>query len=89
MLNLVRRFVPRTFERAISRQMEIGQRARLFGTLAPLVPAVEDMFDGPASLAEFKANGEEFLHIYKNTADSNQTKRCSMSAAESEEKQYR
>jgi SAM-dependent methyltransferase len=24
------------------------------------------MFDGTASLAEFKANGEEFLHIYKN-----------------------
>jgi SAM-dependent methyltransferase len=66
MLNLVRRLVPRAVKRAISRQIEIRQRVRLFGTLAPLVPAVEDMFDGPASLAEFKANGEEFLHIYKN-----------------------
>jgi SAM-dependent methyltransferase len=38
----------------------------LFGPLAPLVPAVEDMFDGPQNLEEFKANGEEFLGIYKD-----------------------
>lgn len=30
-----------------------------------MVPAVEDMFDGPGSLEEFKSNGDEFLNIYK------------------------
>ena len=30
-----------------------------------MVPPVEEMFDGPGSLKEFKANGEEFLNIYK------------------------
>ena len=38
---------------------------RLFGTLAPLVPNAEDMIDGPQSLEEFKANGDEFLTLYK------------------------
>jgi SAM-dependent methyltransferase len=42
------------------------RKVRLFGALAPLVPPVAEMFDGPASLEEFKANGEEFLDIYKN-----------------------
>jgi ubiquinone/menaquinone biosynthesis C-methylase UbiE len=41
-------------------------KKRLFGALAPLVPDVEDMFDGPATLEEFKANGDEFLRIYKD-----------------------
>jgi hypothetical protein len=42
------------------------EAARLFGTLAPLVPKVEQMFDGPQSLEVFKANGEEFFTIYTN-----------------------
>ena len=40
-------------------------KANLFGDLAPLVPSIEQMFDGPQSLEEFKTNGEEFLKIYK------------------------
>src|SRR5262249_15616564 len=41
-------------------------KARLFGDLATFVPPVEMMFDGPASLEEFKSNGEEFLKIYRD-----------------------
>jgi ubiquinone/menaquinone biosynthesis C-methylase UbiE len=41
-------------------------KTRLFGTLSPLVPAVKDMFDGPADLQVFRDNGEEFLRIYKD-----------------------
>ncbi|MEA2165456.1 MAG: hypothetical protein QOK37_3583 [Thermoanaerobaculia bacterium] len=66
MLNLIKRLVPRPIKRAIRRQQEIRRKARLFGPLAPMVPAVEQMFEGPASLEEFKANGEEFLGIYRN-----------------------
>ncbi|MDP9191842.1 MAG: class I SAM-dependent methyltransferase [Acidobacteriota bacterium] len=66
MRNLVRKLVPRSFKRAIRRWQERRTKARLFGALAPLVPAVEDMFEGPGSVEEFKANGEEFLHIYKS-----------------------
>lgn len=50
----------------ISDYLENRYKARLFGVLAPLVPAVEDMFDGPPDLKVFKANGEEFLQIYKD-----------------------
>src|SRR6478609_6133826 len=66
MLKLVKRLVPRNVKRAIRRQLETRRKVRLFGPLAPLVPAVAEMFDGPASLEEFKANGDEFLGIYKN-----------------------
>jgi SAM-dependent methyltransferase len=66
MLNLVKRLVPRTIKRAIRRQQETRRKRTLFGPLAPLVPAEEQMFDGPAGLEEFKANGEEFLGIYKS-----------------------
>lgn len=51
-------------KRAVRRILERRARTRLFGALAPLVPPVEAMFDGTASLEEFKANGEEFLRIY-------------------------
>jgi ubiquinone/menaquinone biosynthesis C-methylase UbiE len=42
------------------------ETSRLFGDLAPLVPKVEQMFEGPQTLEAFKANGEEFLTIYRN-----------------------
>lgn len=45
--------------------MEDRTRRRLFGPLAPLVPSVADMFDGPQDLEIFKANGDEFLKIYQ------------------------
>jgi SAM-dependent methyltransferase len=61
---VIRRLVPRPLKRAIRRVLERRSRRRLFGALAPLVPPVEAMFDGTASLEEFRANGEEFLRIY-------------------------
>jgi SAM-dependent methyltransferase len=48
--------------------LEARQRAGLFGDLAPMVPPVGMMFDGPQSLKEFKENGEEFLRIYRDIA---------------------
>jgi SAM-dependent methyltransferase len=65
MLNLLRKLVPRFIKRAVRRRLETRQRFRLFGALAPLVPSTDQMFDGTASLEEFKANGEEFLRIYR------------------------
>jgi ubiquinone/menaquinone biosynthesis C-methylase UbiE len=65
MLNVVKRLIPFPVKRKISNYHANRYKARLFGALAPLVPAVEDMFDGPQSLEEFKANGEEFVKIYK------------------------
>lgn len=43
-----------------------SEKLRLFGDLAPLVPSPWQMFDGPQSLEEFKANGEEFMNIFKS-----------------------
>jgi hypothetical protein len=64
-LKKVKRLIPVRWKRRIRRYQQERERARLFGSLAPMVPPVEDMFDGPGSLAEFKANGDEFLNIYK------------------------
>jgi SAM-dependent methyltransferase len=66
MLKLARRLAPHALKRAVRRLQEARDKARLFGALAPLVPPVEEMFDGTASLEEFKANGEEFLRIYRD-----------------------
>jgi hypothetical protein len=60
-----KRIMPLPLKRAISNYLESRKRKRLFGDLAPLVPKVDDMFEGPANLDIFKANGEEFLTIYK------------------------
>lgn len=49
--------------------LEARERRRLFGALAPMVPSVEAMYDGPAGLAEFKSNGEEFLRILRDVCD--------------------
>jgi SAM-dependent methyltransferase len=38
----------------------------LFGDLAPMVPPVQMMFDGPRNLEVFKESGEEFLKIYRD-----------------------
>lgn len=66
MLTFFRNLVPQPLKRAIRQRLESRKKARLFGDLAPLVPAVEQMFEGPATLEEFHANGEEFLRIYKD-----------------------
>jgi len=65
-LDLLRRVTPVGLRRAIGRWRSSRKKLRLFGDRAPLVPAVEEMFDGPGSLEEFKANGEEFLRIYRD-----------------------
>jgi SAM-dependent methyltransferase len=64
--NLLRRYTPVRLRRAVGEVRTARKKARLFGALAPLVPAVNDMFDGPGSLEEFKANGDEFLRIYRD-----------------------
>jgi SAM-dependent methyltransferase len=68
MMNLAKRLIPPPVKRKIRVWRAKRNKARLFGALAPLVPRVEDMFDGPASLEEFKHNGEEFLKIYKEVS---------------------
>jgi hypothetical protein len=55
----------RKIKNGVRRVLEARQRARLFGDLAPMVPPVWMMFDGPRNLEEFKENGEEFLKIYR------------------------
>jgi SAM-dependent methyltransferase len=65
-IDLLRRYAPAGLRRAVARRRTSRKKARLFGALAPLVPPVESMFDGPGTLEEFKANGEEFLRIYKD-----------------------
>lgn len=73
MMNLVKRLIPFPVRQKIGKVRIIRNyranrnKARLFGVLAPLVPPVQDLFDGPKSLEEFRANGEEFLRIYKET----------------------
>ena len=66
MINALKRLIPRPLRRQIKTYLTGREKIRLFGSLAPLVPAVEDMFDGPPNLQVFKANGEEFLGIYKD-----------------------
>src|SRR2546423_615229 len=60
-----KRTIPPSLKRAISNYLEARKRKRLFGDLAPLVPRVDDMFEGPANLDIFKTNGEEYFSIYK------------------------
>jgi ubiquinone/menaquinone biosynthesis C-methylase UbiE len=63
---LQRNFPYSLFGRKIGDSLESRARKKLFGTLAPLVPRIEDMFDGPRNLKLFKADGEDFLRIYKD-----------------------
>jgi SAM-dependent methyltransferase len=64
-MSVVKRLIPRPLKRKFRDYQANRLKGHLFGALAPLVPSVEQMFDGPQSLEEFKANGEEFLKIYK------------------------
>lgn len=64
----LRRLVPRAIKRFVKRRLERRRAAQLFGALADLVPPSAAMFDGPASIEEFKRNGDEFLEIYKTVA---------------------
>ncbi|HEX8131800.1 MAG TPA: class I SAM-dependent methyltransferase [Pyrinomonadaceae bacterium] len=73
-MSLMKRLLPLPLKRKIKNFQEDRQRRQLFGALAPLVPPVALMYDGPPGLSEFKANGEEFLEIYRE--------RCGLSPAE-------
>jgi SAM-dependent methyltransferase len=75
MINAVKRFVPSALKRKIKAYLAERRKARLFGPLAPLVPDADDMFDGPQSIDVFKANGEEFLKIYKEICGLRRTER--------------
>jgi SAM-dependent methyltransferase len=66
MMRALKRLVPRPVKRRIRPYLHGWQKARLFGDLAPFVPPVDMMYDGPASLKEFKSNGEEFIRIYRD-----------------------
>ena len=66
MMKALKGLVPRPIRRKIRNHLYEWQKARLFGDLAPLVPPVGMMYDGPPSLEEFKNNGEEFIRIYRN-----------------------
>jgi hypothetical protein len=50
----------------IRNYLENRCKERLFSVFAPLVPAVDDMFDGTRDLGLFRANREEFLQLYKD-----------------------
>lgn len=65
MLNIVKRIIPSPIKLKIRAYREAKLKEKLFGDYASLVPAVEDMFDGPPSLQHFKSNGESFLEIYQ------------------------
>ena len=54
------------FGRKIGDYLENRTKQHLFGSLAPLVPRIEVMFEGPRDLKLFKADGDEFLQIYKD-----------------------
>ena len=64
-MSMMKMLVPPTLKRRLRALREERRKRQLFGALAPLVPPVERMYDGPPGLQEFKANGEEFLKIYR------------------------
>lgn len=64
--DLARKVLPEGVKRAIRSSTEQRRKAETFGPLAPLVPPVTQMFDGIASLENFKADGEEFLRIFRD-----------------------
>lgn len=64
-MSSIKRLIPLPLKRKIKTFQEERRKRELFGALAPLVPPVESMYDGPPGLDEFKANGEEFLKIYR------------------------
>lgn len=64
-MSVLKNFLPLSVKRRLTTYQANLRRRLLFGTLAPLVPAVEDMFDGPPTIEEFKQNGEEFFKIYQ------------------------
>src|SRR5262245_8434014 len=68
MISTLKKFLPHPIRRRMKKYLTNRRKESLFGILAPLVPDVEAMFDGPPTLEEFKANGEEFLKIYREIA---------------------
>jgi len=52
MASVLRKIIPTAVRQKIKSHLINRHKVRLFGDLAPLVPAAEQMFDGPQSLAE-------------------------------------
>ncbi len=70
MLNSLKRVLPFPVKQKIKRTinfLKFENKERIFGDLAPLVPNVEDMFDGSQSLKMFKSVGEDFFKTYRDT----------------------
>jgi SAM-dependent methyltransferase len=59
------RYIKQPLRKAQAAWSERRLKRSLFGEWARLVPPVSLMYDGPADLRVFKANGEEFLKILR------------------------
>jgi ubiquinone/menaquinone biosynthesis C-methylase UbiE len=69
MLNTLKRALPFPVKQKIKRTinfLKFENKDRIFGDLAPLVPNVEDMFDGSQSFKMFKSAGDEFFKTYRD-----------------------
>lgn len=71
----MKRLIPSPLKRRLKAYLGERRKALLFGPLAPLVPDADDMFEGPQSIDVFKANGEDYLKIYKETCGLRPTER--------------
>jgi ubiquinone/menaquinone biosynthesis C-methylase UbiE len=58
--------LPHAAQRTVRKHLEGRKRSRIFGDLARYVPPVELMFDGLASVEDFKAQGDEYLKIFRD-----------------------
>ena len=65
MKRVLTKLVPEAVKRHVRRRRTEKRKRELFGDLAPMVPDVDRMFDGPPTLEEFRKNGDEFIRIYK------------------------
>ena len=66
MRNIVKKLIPRPLRETIQTYLENRQKVKLFSNLAPLVPPIKLLFEGPQSYKVFKANGDDFLNIYRS-----------------------
>ena len=66
MRSVVKKLIPRPIRESIQTYWENRQKVQLFANLAPLVPPIKLLFEGPQSYRIFKTNGEDFLKIYRS-----------------------
>ena len=53
----IKRIIPRPIKQRLKYYLENRRKVQVFGNLALFVPSAQNMFDGPRSMEEFKANG--------------------------------